>query len=57
MDLLFWESHQTEFWGNIVKQKEGGELNNETPRVEKERKALWRIWVAGGGGRVGETFM
>ena len=52
MDLLFWERQQTELWGNIVKQKGGrGEPNNETPRVGKERKALWRIWLVGGRGR------
>ena len=37
-----------------MKQKEGGEeLDNETPRVRKERKGLWYIWGrwGGGGGR------
>jgi len=33
-----------------MKQREGGgELDNETPRVGKERKGLWHIWVRVGG--------
>lgn len=50
MDLLFWESQQRELWENMAKQREGGgELDNETPRVGKERRGLGHILGGGDG--------